>query len=137
MRHCRVSRRAAHSDIAECDPFFVLPAEVGFHKSEPDQKDFSDLHDFLEANRFHFCGIYDSYRYGSAKRFVGFSKAIYINNDFTSSPKRNSDKASQDLGGNVARMANRSAISPPTTSTSPSRTQTWASKPVRSSCAAP
>ena len=65
----------ANSDIAECDPFFVLPAEVGFHKSGPDQKDFSDIHDFMEANKFHF-------------------------NNFTSSPKRlamNSDQASQGL----------------------------------------
>jgi FkbM family methyltransferase len=60
---------------------FVI-AEVGFRRSETDMQHFAELNDFIQANRFDFCGFYDTFRYGSAKQFVGFSNALYINTHF-------------------------------------------------------
>jgi FkbM family methyltransferase len=62
---------------------FII-AEVAFRKSDTDMPDFGELNDFMQARRFHFCGLYDTYRYGAAKQFVGFSNSLYINPQFVS-----------------------------------------------------
>lgn len=56
--------------------------EVGFQRTGTDMQYFNDLHDYMIDNRFSFCGIYDVYRYGSEKQFVGFSNALYVNVGF-------------------------------------------------------
>ncbi len=60
---------------------FVM-AEVAFRRSEPDMQHFAELNDFMQARKFNLCGFYDTYRYGPAKQFVGFSNALYINTHF-------------------------------------------------------
>src|SRR5216684_1602700 len=56
--------------------------EVGFHASDTHIQQFSELHNFMEGKGFNFCGLYDSFRYGAGRTFVGFSNALYINSAF-------------------------------------------------------
>jgi FkbM family methyltransferase len=71
---------------------FVI-AEVAFRKSDTDMQEFSELNDFMQARRFDFCGFYDTYRYGAAKQFVGFSNALYVNTSFCSRRPKNQANA--------------------------------------------
>lgn len=57
---------------------FVL-SEVAFTKVDSDMTYFGDLNDCMEAHGLRFCGLYDTFRYGPAKEFVGFSDALYVN----------------------------------------------------------
>lgn len=73
--------RGANMMLSRNAIWFVF-AEVGFRRSDTDMQHFADLNDFMEYNRFQFCGLYDIYRYGPAKQFVGFSNALYVNTNF-------------------------------------------------------
>lgn len=68
--------------MIEHNAVHLVYAEVTFKKSDTDMQYFSELHDYMACNRFNFCGLYDVYRYGPAKQFVGFSNALYINSAF-------------------------------------------------------
>ena len=75
--------RGAKALVARNAIHFIF-AEVGFHKMDIDIQQFTTLHEYMEASRFKFCGLYDTFRYGPAKEFVGFSNALYINPHFAS-----------------------------------------------------
>lgn len=61
-------------------------AEVGFRRHDSDIQAFSSFNDAMELAGFMFCGLYDVYRYGPAKQFVGFANALYINPNFDHFP---------------------------------------------------
>jgi FkbM family methyltransferase len=73
--------RGANTMISRNAIQFVI-AEVGFRRSDTDMQHFAELNDFMQASRFDFCGFYDTFRYGPAKQFVGFSNALYVNTHF-------------------------------------------------------
>ena len=73
--------RGANTMISRNAIHFVI-AEVGFRRSDTAHQHFAELNDFMQVNRFDFCGFYDTFRYGPAKQFVGFSNALYVNTHF-------------------------------------------------------
>jgi FkbM family methyltransferase len=73
--------RGANTMLSRNAIWFVI-AEVGFRRSDTDMQQFAELNDFMQASKFDFCGLYDTYRYGPAKQFVGFSNALYVNTNF-------------------------------------------------------
>ena len=64
------------------DAIHFIFAEVGFERLDTHIQQFSELHNFMERKGFNFCGLYDSFRYGAGRTFVGFSNALYINSAF-------------------------------------------------------
>jgi FkbM family methyltransferase len=73
--------RGAKMMLSRNSIWFVI-AEVGFRKSDTDMQPFAELNEFMQISKFDFCGFYDTYRYGPAKQFVGFSNALYVNTNF-------------------------------------------------------
>jgi FkbM family methyltransferase len=73
--------RGANMMLSRNSIRFVI-AEVGFRKSDTDIQQFAELNEFMQVSKFDFCGLYDTYRYGPAKQFVGFSNALYVNTSF-------------------------------------------------------
>ncbi|MEI9900133.1 MAG: FkbM family methyltransferase [Hyphomicrobium sp.] len=59
-------------------------AEVGFSQGETDMTPFVDLHRAMEDLGFVFCGLYDCFRWGPHKSYVGFANALYVQPDFGS-----------------------------------------------------
>jgi FkbM family methyltransferase len=53
-------------------------AEVGFHRRDTDMQAFAPLNDHLDALGYEFCGLYDAFRWGTTKSFVGFANALYV-----------------------------------------------------------
>jgi hypothetical protein len=51
--------------------------EVGFHSRDSDMQDFSEANRLLTEIGYEFCGLYDNFRWGPAKLFVGFANALY------------------------------------------------------------
>lgn len=52
-------------------------AEVGFRARDKDMQPFAELNDFLDDAGYEFCGLYDNFRWGQSKGFVGFANALY------------------------------------------------------------
>jgi FkbM family methyltransferase len=52
--------------------------EVGFRSDEKDMLHFSILDAHLQRAGYIFGGLYDSFRYGPAKQYVGFANALYV-----------------------------------------------------------
>jgi FkbM family methyltransferase len=73
--------RGANTMIAQNAIRFVI-AEVGFGRPWAEVQHFAELDNFMQHCRFDFCGFYDTFRYGPAKQFVGFSNALYVNTHF-------------------------------------------------------
>ena len=42
----------------------------------------ADLNAFLEQHGFWFCGLYEAFRWGDRKQYVGFANALYVNPDY-------------------------------------------------------
>jgi FkbM family methyltransferase len=53
-------------------------AEVGFRRRDTDMQAFAPLNDHLDRLGYEFCGLYDAYRWGETKSFVGFANALYV-----------------------------------------------------------
>lgn len=60
-------------------PVRFVYVETGFNSSQKDMQDFSTLHARMEELGFLFGGLYEQFRYGPKKEFVGFGNALYIN----------------------------------------------------------
>jgi hypothetical protein len=52
-------------------------AEAGFGAEENDMTPFCKLHPRLLRDGFHFCGLYDAFRWGPIKDRVYFANALY------------------------------------------------------------
>ncbi len=52
--------------------------EVSFNPDDAEMQDFSALHLFLLGQGFKLCGFYEPFRWGEARRFLGFCNALYI-----------------------------------------------------------
>jgi len=65
------------------DAIHFIFAEVGFERLDTHIQQFSELHEFMEGNRFNFCGLYENCRYGAAGQFVCVANALYVNTAFT------------------------------------------------------
>jgi FkbM family methyltransferase len=55
---------------------FVI-AEVGFRSSDQDMQYFPPFHEFMDANGFVFCGLYEPFRWGPEKGEVYYGNALY------------------------------------------------------------
>lgn len=64
--------------LNSCLVRFIV-AEIGFIESEKDITYFPRLHEHAQSYGFAFCGLYDTYRWGDTKQYVGFSNALYVN----------------------------------------------------------
>jgi FkbM family methyltransferase len=58
-------------------------SEVGFSKADTDMTQFSEVHSALEEKGYRFCGLYDNFRWGASKQYVGFANALYLNPEFS------------------------------------------------------
>jgi FkbM family methyltransferase len=61
----------------------IVFSEVGFRRRDGDLQHFAELNDHLEENGFWLSGFYDAYRWGEARKYLGFASALYLNPDFT------------------------------------------------------
>ncbi len=52
-------------------------AEVGFRERDSDMQAFEPLNRYLCDLGYEFCGLYDDFRWGPSKLYVGFSNALY------------------------------------------------------------
>lgn len=59
-------------------PARFIYCEVGFRKDEPDMQYFNLLNDYMLDAGYEFGGLYEQFRYGAHKQFVGFANALYI-----------------------------------------------------------
>lgn len=64
---------------------FVL-SEVAFRRADTDMQHFADINDHLESRGFTFCGLYDVFRWGARKEYVGFANALYLDPGFLEGP---------------------------------------------------
>jgi len=53
-------------------------AECGFDKTDPCKTAFGASHEFLTGNDFRFSGLYQTFRWGSNKRWAGFSNGLWL-----------------------------------------------------------
>ena len=67
------------------DAIHFVFAEVRFERLNTHIQQFSELHEFMEGNRFNFCGLYETCRYGAAGQFVWFANILSVNTPFTRS----------------------------------------------------
>lgn len=56
----------------------VVYAEVGFRERDTDMQPFAELNAFLQHSGFEFCGLYENFRWGRSKAYVGFANALYV-----------------------------------------------------------
>ncbi len=56
-------------------------AEVGFLREATDIAQFVDVHKIVEGKGFHFCGLYDNFRWRNGHS-VHFANALYLNPNF-------------------------------------------------------
>ena len=61
-----------------CGAVRFVFAEVGFRGRDTDMQAFAPLNDHLDALGYEFCGLYDAFRWGDTKSFVGFANALYV-----------------------------------------------------------
>jgi len=52
-------------------------SEVGFRRDSSDMQHFCSLNDVLEQRGYWLCGFYQPFRWGTDKRYLGFSNALY------------------------------------------------------------
>jgi FkbM family methyltransferase len=57
-------------------------SEVGFFESDRDMTQFVDFHKAITRYDFAFSGLYDNFRWGLNKQYVGFANALYMNTHF-------------------------------------------------------
>lgn len=73
--------RGADRILAANKVRFVI-SEVGFSRRDSDMAYFADIHATLEDRGFRFCGLYDAFRWGERKPYVGFANALYLDPQF-------------------------------------------------------
>lgn len=56
-------------------------SEVSFDANCSDMQHFDEQHSFLTNNGFRLSGFYDTFRWGKAKEYLGFTNALYILNN--------------------------------------------------------
>ena len=69
--------RGAHRMMSESKIRFVV-SEVGFIKTDIDITQFSAFHSVMENYGFCFCGLYNNFRFGPSKEYIGFANALYM-----------------------------------------------------------
>jgi hypothetical protein len=52
--------------------------EVGFRTRDTDIQLFDELNRHLEGIGYEFCGLYEPFRWGPKKLYVGFANALYV-----------------------------------------------------------
>ncbi len=52
-------------------------AEVGFRSRDTDMQSFGELNAHMDALGYEFCGLYEPFRWGRSKAFLGFANALY------------------------------------------------------------
>ena len=67
--------------MMETDRVRFVFTEVAFSKESTDMVQFVDLHKILEEKRFHFCGLYDNFRWRNGE-VVHFANALYVDQNF-------------------------------------------------------
>lgn len=68
---------AGAADMLAARAVQFIYAEVGFRRRDTDMQSFARLNDHLDDLGYEFCGLYEQFRWGPAKTFLGFANALY------------------------------------------------------------